>query len=340
MKALVGVWMACVLFAGVAYSDADDAPQIQGLLELPELAPASGQAAFAQKTESIFYREPTGASQDRTAVNLHDDLWLKEITEERPAAVVFEVKDDWYCLAMASPREGDCVWKKEVHAEHFKPLIALLNGMAYLTPEWDGRLYESSGSAKTIPHPQESQRHLAGVVDLERGEKITENTNTLRPYSLRLHEQPQEASPILQTVYSDRPEAAICQIDDMKRSLAPSPIAVIDRKGDWYKVHVMGPYSCGESKRMGWIHPAKTAATFREFFTEKERRDTIEAVYGPIETSVHVKSTQPIEGVLWAQIDIIQGVCSEKEPHRLGSAWVPVNPPGRPAAIWFHSRGC
>jgi hypothetical protein len=138
----------------------DPHAELRGLLALPALT-----AGPTPQRGLTLYRAPDTESAVLAEVSRLDELMTRELAGEQPAAVVAARRDGWYELTLRDGRRG---WVPASDAGAFRDLAALLtNRLNYLTAEWDGWLWPSSGAGYPAKGPRSGNETPARIVGSE-----------------------------------------------------------------------------------------------------------------------------------------------------------------------------
>jgi hypothetical protein len=108
----------------------------------------------ARPTPVPLFAEADGQSARIATVSSADSLEWREFEYEAPAAVAYgETEDGWVRIALVEDGGRRYAWVPPGHRGTLHALGALLeSGLAYLTPEWDGRLREMPSPASASAH--------------------------------------------------------------------------------------------------------------------------------------------------------------------------------------------
>jgi hypothetical protein len=118
---------------------ASRAPKLIGLVEVPALI--GGPERPATPSPVRLRTEPSSAAPVGCTARETADLETREHGYEELSAVVYEVRDGWYGVRCGLLER--LVWLAPADAGTFRSFAELVqHGLAYLTGEWDRRLYQ------------------------------------------------------------------------------------------------------------------------------------------------------------------------------------------------------
>jgi len=131
--------------------------RVVGLVELPRVfgkfdpngPPGLVQPANIQAVP--IYSHPSSNSPVVEKISGLESVETKEFDYEAPAAVVYEIVDDWVLIHITHSLKNEFGWVSPLERSPFHPLEDLLDsGLCYLEEDWDGVLYESTNTLKRI----------------------------------------------------------------------------------------------------------------------------------------------------------------------------------------------
>jgi hypothetical protein len=138
----------------------DPRAELRGLLAIPGLS-----EDVTPRRALRLYRAPDPASGVVAELDTLDRLVTRELAGEQPAAVVGALRDGWYELIL---RDGRLGWLAAADGGQFHALATLLtNRLNYLTAEWDGWVWPSSGAGYPAKAPRSGSETPARVVASE-----------------------------------------------------------------------------------------------------------------------------------------------------------------------------
>jgi hypothetical protein len=122
--------------------------RLVGLVEVPALLGVLEPAA----PKAVSLRaEPSSTAVVICTARGAADLETREHGYEELSAVVYEVRDRWYGIRCPSSPSQQLVWLSPADAGTFRPLEELVqHGLAYLTADWDRRLYQKPGATSHV----------------------------------------------------------------------------------------------------------------------------------------------------------------------------------------------
>jgi hypothetical protein len=128
--------------------------RLVGLVEIPSLL---GGSEPPRSSSLVSLRaEPSSTAVVICTARGAADLETREHGYEELSAVVYEVRDRWY--GIRCPSSPQLVWLSPADAGTFRPLEELVqHGLAYLTADWDRRLYRKPGSTSHVVRLDEQQ---------------------------------------------------------------------------------------------------------------------------------------------------------------------------------------
>jgi hypothetical protein len=118
-----------------------------GLVEVPALfgvlEPDKPVPTLPNRVRPINLRAKPSLDSDVVfRVETPESIEAHEHGYEHLSAVVYAIRDGWYLVSYAVKDRQGKGWLSAVDAGQYRSLAELLkNGLAYLTPEWDGRLF-------------------------------------------------------------------------------------------------------------------------------------------------------------------------------------------------------
>jgi hypothetical protein len=215
LAALLATTLALAADAAIA----QEPPRLIGLVELaglfgvqdPDGPPGAMPPA---RVEPVPVHEEPGEGEPFRMVAMPQAIEWHEHDYEAPAALAFDAQDGWVMVAL---REGEARrygWVPPTHAGPLHRLETLLvNGLAYLTTEWDGRLFDAAdldaASARFEPSSARTQRAVNVLRAIERDGVLWLRVELLGPGRCETVEPPEvEATGWLRALAPDgRPNA-------------------------------------------------------------------------------------------------------------------------------------
>ncbi len=120
--------------------------KLVGLVEVPLLVGGSERPRSAPIN---LRAEPSTTAAVVCTAREVTDLETREHGYEELSAVVYEVRDRWY--GIRCPSSEQLVWLSPDDAGTYRPLEELVqHGLAYLTADWDRRLYRKPGAGSHV----------------------------------------------------------------------------------------------------------------------------------------------------------------------------------------------
>ena len=137
--------------------------KVVGLVELPSVfgkydpkgPPGLVRPAYVQAVP--MYSHPSNNSSVIGQISGLESIETMEFDYEAPAAVVYEMVDDWVLVHITDSSKIEFGWVSPHSSGPIHPLMDLLNsGLCYLEEDWDGVLYESANSSNSTKQIQET----------------------------------------------------------------------------------------------------------------------------------------------------------------------------------------
>ncbi len=176
--ALLALATMALVLLNAPQIEAQSMPTLTGLLDYPAIY-ADSEPGVAAQVLKVHERASNGtrvvAQLDRKGIRLADAgeyfcTWTRDLdvskaatacvfTEsgyEIPALAVFGADGQWYRIALDDSHFG---WVQQAAGYHsLADLLASSERLTYLTPAWDGRLYDAPGKGATLVLPRERRR--------------------------------------------------------------------------------------------------------------------------------------------------------------------------------------
>ena len=358
------------------------AEPIIGLLTLPEVfgeapcerftpenvplysAPDSGTAVGAIRVDRNWTFGEHGGCVGGLIVSVHRNgadavtaLPILEYEYEAPAAIVLRQQGQWFELRLS---EGTGWVHASPRARYIPLRDLLLEGLTYLTDEWDGRLASVPGGPDRVPVPADPLRNMVGYVEgtvrrvrvvLQPGQSVDSVRTRYRSSAMCSRAGPNgtriltvetgTAHPLFTT--PDRQSPPVAEVESNRCDLVLQTagqcrVPVFEHRAGWYQVARANP-EWRKAERL-WLAAADWR--FHPVSDPAERERLARQSYGRETLSARVLAYREIAGVPWVEVEVLSHSLCEgmEEPSVRARGWIPAHAPSTEPNIWFSSRGC
>ena len=339
-------------------------PRIIGIVEVPRLFnlySPDGTPLQPDKSVRVLLRDrpaPDGAVV--ATITASDALETREDGYEESGPVVYGRERGWSLVRTTSRVSG---WIAPADSGAFHSLESLLDGLAYLTDDWDRFLYAVPGGSDRVPLADDPARRVVGYVTpvlsrvsvvLEPGQDVEEVRKKYRSLSvgsrrardgtvvlsvetgvlLPVFEGPNVLGSPVTHMETNRAD------ESLEATGSPAQVLVFDAQPGWYQVALRNDDNWRKVRRV-WLQ-ASALWRYVPMKDEAAARDLTEMTWGTEDLSVRAVGFQTIDGALWVNVEVMtESECASADPPAVRArGWVPAHALSGEPNIWFHSRGC